>query len=1382
MRPWVLPSRRRGLPWTAALLTAVLGTVLWSPHTAAGEPLPDVVVAGLTLAPASARAGDTVTATVTVRNQGSGPADASLVGLYFGISSGSPLTSAVPLGTITVDGLVPGASQQLSKSFTVPDVAPGSFTVIAAADGAAALIENNETNNKRTATLRVTIADLTVSRVTLVPSYARTGDTVTATAVVYNAGQVPAAAGIVRLHFETASGVAPTVLGSLSAGPLAAGESREVSFAFTVPSVPSGRSYYVWALVDPDGSLLETNEGNNRRGTWLQVTIPDLTITSLSVRPAPARAGDPVSAIVVVRNSGRVPADPSFLRLYFETASGTPPSPPTLLGTATVPILGPGESRELSLPFTVPAVPYGRSYYVWALVDPDGSLLETNEGNNRRGTWLQVTIPDLTITSLSVRPAPARAGDPVSAVVVVRNSGRVPADPSFLRLYFETASGTPPSPPTLLGTATVPILGPGESRELSLPFTVPAVPYGRSYYVWALVDPDGSLLETNEGNNRRGAWLSVSVPDLTVSGLSLTPTPTRAGDPISVTLRVRNQGPVPANASRASLYITTASNAPLDGLAPVATVDVPVLAAGKEAQLVQSVTPSVLAAGYYNLVAVADSGATVIEGSETNNRRTAGFEVAVPAVTVDTLGVTPSLVYPGQAATASVRLVNRGRAWSRPTTADVFLATSELADLAEGAAVQTIAVNSLGPGASVSFVVPVPVPLVDPGAHYVIAEVDASTAVGGWTTMVASVASTGSPSRPRKAVKLHVSQSDLTTEALAVSPTQARPGQNVTVTFTVRNAGSVAAPASTADVYLASQANTTLSEATRLKTVSVPSLAAGTSVRVTLAVSVPTTEAGQFYIVVAADAGATLVESVETNNRAAVGLQLLGNSSDLTVWVVDNLTRIQPTDSPGSLAGASIKAARNEYEAFQIVIRAPDNSSLSNVNVVASDLIGPGGASAGQVRLYREHYVRVTTPSPHSPYPPGWWPDALIPFVHPDTGQPLGGRFRAAPFPVSAGRNQPVWAEVRVSQSAPPGTYQAELTVTADGHFPAVVPVTLTVWNFTLPTRPSLQTWFGGVDVGDPVVAERYLDELLRHGVSPMSPDRTNPRVRQDGSIDTTASDAALADFLKRASTWTIPWWPGGYPFPDPLGADRTRTQRYFHDVQEYLRARGWLKRAVLYLYDEPDNPDKMLWAQEYARLVRSAAPDLRILVTTPIEPPLEGLVNLWVPLFRQQDPALTQDRQARGEEVWSYTAIAVDPAYPIWQLDFPLLHYRIPGWLNWADRLTGLLYWANNYWMESSDPWTDPTTYGPLNLDGALVYPGNAIGYDGPVASMRLKAIRDAIEDYEYLLILTSLGDRASASSIASTVGTFAQWTRNPTDIQEARERLGDRINQLAR
>ena len=71
------------------------------------------------------------------------------------------------------------------------------------------------------------------------------------------------------------------------------------------------------------------------------------------------------------------------------------------------------------------------------------------------------------------------------------------------------------------------------------------MPHGRSYYVWAQADPDGALLETNEGNNRGGAGVQVAVPDLSVEALSVAPNPAAGGDAVTVALRVRNRGPYP---------------------------------------------------------------------------------------------------------------------------------------------------------------------------------------------------------------------------------------------------------------------------------------------------------------------------------------------------------------------------------------------------------------------------------------------------------------------------------------------------------------------------------------------------------------------------------------------------------------------------------------------------------------------------------------------------------------------------------------------------------------------------------------------------------------------------------------------------------------------
>jgi hypothetical protein len=125
-------------------------------------------------------------------------------------------------------------------------------------------------------------------------------------------------------------------------------------------------------------------------------------------------------------------------------------------------------------------------------------------------------------------------------------------------------------------------------------------------------------------------------------------------------------------------------------------------------------------------------------------------------------------------------------------------------------------------------------------------------------------------------------------------------------------------------------------------------------------------------------------------------------------------------------------------------VRAADEAAaLADVTVGVTDLIGPGGAvirSAPHVALFREHYVELRRGSPGggegSAEVPGLVPDALVPFRDPATGRAPapGAKYKAQPFAVEAGRNQPVWVDVAVPRETMPGTYRGTWWVkSADG-------------------------------------------------------------------------------------------------------------------------------------------------------------------------------------------------------------------------------------------------------------------------------------------------------------------------------------------------------------
>jgi hypothetical protein len=90
----------------------------------------------------------------------------------------------------------------------------------------------------------------------------------------------------------------------------------------------------------------------------------------------------------------------------------------------------------------------------------------------------------------------------------------------------------------------------------------------------------------------------------------------------------------------------------------------------------------------------------------------------------------------------------------------------------------------------------------------------------------------------------------------------------------------------------------------------------------------------------------------------------------------------------------------------------------------------------------------------------------------------------------------------------------------------------------------------------------------------------------------------------------------------------------------------------------------------------------------------------------------------------------------------------RLHPWMNYLYGNTGILYWATDNWTGvDCNPWLKTETYPTGNGDGSLLYPGK--DFKGPVASIRLKMLREGLEDFE---LLTLLGERLKR--VAETIG----------------------------
>jgi len=517
---------------------------------------------------------------------------------------------------------------------------------------------------------------------------------------------------------------------------------------------------------------------------------------------------------------------------------------------------------------------------------------------------------------------------------------------------------------------------------------------------------------------------------------------------------------------------------------------------------------------------------------------------------------------------------------------------------------------------------------------------------------------------------------------------------------------------------------------------------------------------------------------------------------------------------------AVIACARGEYESFQVVVTAR-GGLLKPCVAGMSTLRGESGAEVAEanITLYRVAYVPVRHSSPGATCPPGLTPDPLVPFKNPYTGedvaQPVwrengreGGRFGGNGFEVWPGQHQPVWVDVFVPRETPPGVYAGLFTVHA-GDQRAQIPVELTVWGFTLPEGPTHENHFGGfervaayhkVEPGSEafdLIEDRYIAMLAEHRINPPLPRRLRPLVADDGAaIFDEATDAAITEFVDRYHVTNID--VPRAPFGDVPGADRDKALRFYRSWYDYLERKGWARRAYVYMLDEPNDPDAYEQVRRLGALVNEAAPGLRRLVVEqpytqdPAWGALDGALDIWCPLFGFVHEPSVQRVIAQGDNVWSYTALVqkappYHPEYetvkndlpPFWQVDYPVTSYRIPAWLNRRYGITGLLYWSTVYWgSPDRNPWDDPGFRIRWNGDGALFYPGADAGIDGPVASIRLKSLRDGMEDYEYFALLDARGGRDAVERIVrAAVPTWGSWQQDPYRLLELRAQLAEEI-----
>ncbi|MDY7227028.1 CARDB domain-containing protein [Hyalangium rubrum] len=370
---------------------------------------PDFVVSTVT-GPASALPGQSLSASVTVCNQGTVGGSAP-VEVY--LSADTTITPNGPMapspdayvGSASTQYLNAGQCQTLAVQGYAYVPTEGAYSLGAVVDPQSSLVELIEDNNAKAGT-RLGIGnkpDFVVSAVTG-PASIRPGQQFTASVTVCNQGtQGGSAPAEVYLSADrTITPHGPTApspdsyVGVVSPQYLTPGQCQTLTvqgYAY----VPADGPYYLGAVVDPQASIAELIEDNNAKaGSRIGIGYkPDFVVSAVS-SVSTVQLGQQLTASVTVCNQG-TQAGSTYVETYLSadttiTLNGPMgPSPDTLMGYKSTATLSAGQCQVLSV--VGPAyVPGTGKYYVGAVADPYSDLQEMFEDNNTKvGTLVTVT-------------------------------------------------------------------------------------------------------------------------------------------------------------------------------------------------------------------------------------------------------------------------------------------------------------------------------------------------------------------------------------------------------------------------------------------------------------------------------------------------------------------------------------------------------------------------------------------------------------------------------------------------------------------------------------------------------------------------------------------------------------------------------------------------------------------------------------------------------------------------------------------------------------------------------------------------------------------------------------------------------------------------------
>lgn len=414
-----------------------------------------------------------------------------------------------------------------------------------------------------------------------------------------------------------------------------------------------------------------------------------------------------------------------------------------------------------------------------------------------------------------------------------------------------------------------------------------------------------------------------------------------------------------------------------------------------------------------------------------------------------------------------------------------------------------------------------------------------------------------------------------------------------------------------------------------------------------------------------------------------------------------------------------------------------------------------------------------------------------------------------------------VWIESYVPQNALSGIYIATVTVSAAGQPNQILNVAIKVFDITIPKTSSIPIYYQGSrdsiskghyqswqSTANENLYKRYVEAALNNRISL---ENMAPYLTWNGS--------SIGNWTTYRD-WLVPYmngtWSGGSALstanvPVTSGqlfnwmvfgsqikeSDLTQSEKnYLSALGNLIDGQGWMNKYYVGLAEEPSwsgasPPQAMTDAvKNGATSIHSANSGYKTIATKRYVAEWAGgpidAWDGWLGQFTSYPRSLYDSEVSAGRQVWSYlscmskgcnvTGNASLNKWPSDMVDATSPNIRGYYWLMFDNDVKGDLYYqvvdGYRYYHSSigvnlHDPWDSMYDFGG-DGDGTFFYPGrpNKIGgsTDIPIETLRLKALRAGLEDYEIFKYAADRGNSVYVrAQIEAAVGSGKYYYTSP-------------------